>query len=106
MQIVKLLRRQLDRNLRSEHKLLLRNQPVELALMCLALLGLKSEMLLHPRQRDLVFFIEYLFVFGTTLDFWSPMQARVYDLMQAVLKLALDLICNSEAELDGVAECR
>ena len=106
MQIVKLLRRKFDRNLRSEHELLLRNQPVELALMCLALLGLKSEMFLNSCQRDLVFVIEYLFVFGTAGDFWSPMQTRVYDLMQAVLKLALDLICNSEAELDRVAECR
>ena len=106
MQIVKLLCRKFDRDLRSKHELLLRNQPVELAFMCLALLGLKSEMLLNPRQRDLVFIIEYLFVFGTAGDFWCPMQAGVCDLMQTVLKLALDLICNSEAELDGVAECR
>ena len=83
--------------------LLLRIEPLKFTLKGAAFLWLEPEVLLYPLTRDSCLLVQSLLGPWHPRDSLGPVQARAYHLVQAMLIFALDLIGNSEAELDGGA---
>ena len=85
---------------------LLRIEPLKFALICAAFHRLEPEMLLNPLARDPCLLVQSLLGPWHPRDPLRPVQTGAYHLVQAMLIFALDLVGNSEAELDSGAKRR